>query len=106
MKFRRRRLSTPRDVYAWNRWKRAVFKRDHYRCIMCGRKRGQKPKCKFDPHHIIRKALRPDIMYEVDNGVTLCRRCHRQTFRKEESFAPRFTQHVSMLRASNPLEVG
>jgi hypothetical protein len=47
----------------------AVFVRDAYRCVMCN-DMGQ------DAHHIIERRLFPDGGYYLDNGATLCGRCH------------------------------
>lgn len=30
----------------------------------------------LDPHHIAERSLRPDLKYDVSNGITLCRRHH------------------------------
>ena len=84
----------------WRAWRRAVYARDRHICVMCRIPRHKNRYVKYDPHHIVRKALRPDLMYVVDNGVTLCRSCHRQTFRQEEIYAPRFVAYIAALRAS------
>lgn len=70
------RLREKRDA----RWSLAVRERDDYTCQICGR-RGCRPKTgksyKFDAHHLKTKGAHPKLRHVVDNGVTLCVRCHR-----------------------------
>lgn len=82
----------------WIAWRRAIYMRDRHICVMCRKHRSQNRAHKYDPHHIIRKALRPDLMYDIDNGVTLCRPCHKKTFRNEEAYAPQFMRYVQALK--------
>ena len=58
-------------------WRSAVFKRDNYTCQMCG-KRG----VKLNAHHKRSWAEYPDLRYSVDNGITLCERCHKDVHRR------------------------
>lgn len=88
------------NSYEWKRWKWAVFKRDNQTCVMCGKVRKRVREGEpFDPHHIIRKVDRPDLVFVVDNGVVLCRPCHRKTLNKETMFAAQFHAHVSFMNA-------
>ena len=72
-----------RSLAAWKDWRKAVFERDDYTCQMCG-KRG----VYLEPHHIWPKAKYPNRVFDVTNGITLCRDCHNLTKGKEESFIP------------------
>jgi hypothetical protein len=56
-------------------WRRNVVKRDNYTCKSCGLKHGtdENPLC---AHHIVRWADSVELRYELDNGITLCKRCH------------------------------
>lgn len=58
----------------WAEWRKAVYRRDNYTCVLCRtiRRKG----LKIEPHHILRKVDRPDLIFNVDNGVTLCHECH------------------------------
>ena len=56
----------------WREWRTKVFERDDYTCQMCN-ERG----LGLHPHHIRFKSDFPELIYEVDNGITLCVDCHR-----------------------------
>jgi hypothetical protein len=48
-------------------FRRAVFKRDGQRCVMCGRSA-----VKLDAHHIVDRHQAADGGYVLENGITLC----------------------------------
>lgn len=50
-------------------FREGVFKRDNHRCVVC-----YKPA--VDAHHVIERKLWDDGGYYLDNGVSLCERCH------------------------------
>lgn len=53
-------------------WKRAVLKRDRFTCQKCGISRQNN----MHAHHLRPYALHSDSRLDVDNGVTLCPKCH------------------------------
>lgn len=69
-------------------WRNAVFNRDNYVCQMCGYDKGG---C-LEAHHIIPlstiihsnnlvtidDAMQCDNLWNVDNGITLCKHCHNK----------------------------
>jgi hypothetical protein len=57
-------------------WRNAVFQRDNYHCIMCGKK----PKM-ANADHILPWAYFPDKRYDINNGRTLCLECHKKTYK-------------------------
>jgi len=67
----------------YRNWRKAVYARDHYRCILCLRHMRS-----FHAHHIKRFVDYPELRLNVDNGVTLCERCHRQVHMMEPEFEP------------------
>lgn len=55
-------------------WRRSVFKRDDYTCQLCGVVGGE-----LNADHIKPFALFPKLRFSVNNGRTLCRKCHTKT---------------------------
>lgn len=51
-------------------WRKAVFKRDNYTCQHCNEKKY------LHAHHIIEWAVDESKRFDVDNGLTLCVKCH------------------------------
>ena len=58
-------------------WRRDVFERDSYTCQYCGQIGG-----KLNAHHIKPYAYYPDLRTDLDNGITLCVKCHRAVHRR------------------------
>lgn len=63
-------LARPSD---FGKWARLIKKRDNYTCQKCQTK--QKP---LHAHHILRWANEPSARFDLNNGKTLCKKCHRQ----------------------------
>lgn len=64
---------TPRNKAIRNTlsgWARRVKMRDEYRCVQCGSAE------RLEADHIEPIALRPDLMFDLANGRTLCFKCH------------------------------
>jgi hypothetical protein len=63
-----------------HRWTRLVKESDGYKCIMCDHQ-GAKGDGVMEAHHVVPKALHPELATEVFNGVTLCKPCHKDIHR-------------------------
>lgn len=63
-----------RKRFEYVNWRNAVYERDDYTCQCCGA-RGYK----LNAHHINQFADYPELRYDVDNGITLCTKCHDST---------------------------
>ena len=71
------KTSTARKIRSskeYMEWRKAVFIRDNYTCVLCG-KRG----CVLNADHIKKFADYPELRLNIDNGRTLCVNCHRAT---------------------------
>lgn len=62
------------NTLEYSEWRRKVFKRDNYTCQECN-----KTKCYIEAHHIKAKSKHPELIFDVDNGLTLCKKCHKLT---------------------------
>lgn len=54
-------------------WRMAVFTRDNFTCQKCGGSNG----FKLNAHHIQNYAQYPEQRIVLENGITLCLKCHR-----------------------------
>lgn len=61
------------------RWREAVFERDNFTCVFCGRKRKVGDRVVLHADHIKSFAKYPELRLVVENGRTLCRECHLKT---------------------------
>lgn len=52
-------------------WRKAVYARDGYECVACGKHGGD-----LNAHHLESYDDNPKLRFSVDNGVTLCPSCH------------------------------
>jgi 5-methylcytosine-specific restriction endonuclease McrA len=58
----------------YKEWRKKVFERDNYICQHCGNHTRD-----LEPHHIKEQCNYPGLIYDVDNGITLCHECHKKT---------------------------
>jgi len=86
---RRRPRGNFKRVISWRKWRRSVFNRDNYKCILCGEWRR-----KIAPHHILPKRDFPKLKYTVANGATLCWKCHAKTILKEYKYVVRIVKKL------------
>ena len=57
----------------WKNWRIRIFTRDNFICRECGSKK------KIEPHHIKEFSIYIELRFDVNNGLTLCNECHKQT---------------------------
>jgi len=61
----------------YKKWRTSVFERDHFLCVCCD----QHPTY-LEAHHLVNWNTNIDERYNVNNGVTLCRKCHTNFHRE------------------------
>lgn len=73
-----------RDTTQYYEWRKAVLDRDNRTCQHCHITEDQLPKVghvvetNMHTHHIKSWKEFPDLRYVVENGITLCCKCHRE----------------------------
>jgi 5-methylcytosine-specific restriction endonuclease McrA len=55
---------------SYDDWRLSVFKRDRFCCRYCGKKSN------IVAHHLYSYAIHVVLRTVIDNGVTLCTKCH------------------------------
>ena len=64
-------------------WRNEVYKRDNWTCRIC------KKKCKerdIVAHHLQLFSEFPELRFDIDNGITLCRSCHFREHSKNKKY--------------------
>lgn len=62
------------------RWRKKILERDKYHCRICHASR------KLEVHHIHPFGKYPEKRWDLNNGVTLCKDCHRNLRNKEGEY--------------------
>ena len=62
------------------RWRTEVFERDKYTCAICGQVGGE-----LNAHHIRPFKDYPELRLSLNNGVTLCKECHKRVHKEKDS---------------------
>lgn len=58
-----------------NTWKKKVKERDNYTCQKCGAALDPR---RADAHHLLPQWFMPERAFDENNGITLCKKCHKQ----------------------------
>lgn len=62
-----------RQSQKFKKWRKAVFERDDYTCLICGDRGGE-----LHPHHIYEFSKYLELRFDIENGATLCVYCHKE----------------------------
>lgn len=65
-----------RNSFNYEMWRKAIFRRDFYTCMICAEVGG-----KLHAHHIKPFSTHPELRLDMKNGITLCENCHKQVHR-------------------------
>lgn len=63
-----------RESFEYEEWRKVVFERDNYTCQHCKQVGGY-----LEADHIKPFAYFPELRFEIKNGRTLCKPCHKRT---------------------------
>ena len=61
-----------RDSEEYKIWRIMVYKRDNFKCQSCGKVGNN-----LEAHHIKPISLHPELIFSLENGITLCEDCHK-----------------------------
>lgn len=78
----------------YNTWRKSVYQRDNWTCKHCDIKQKHPV-----AHHIKTFKDYPDLRFELDNGITLCRSCHKKVH-SEIGVKTRFSRNEEIINPS------
>ncbi len=92
----------------WVRWRKIIFERDDYTCQMCGGRCGTgfDGTVFLEPHHIfpVKWLIKNNFLKHIfnpNNGITLCRKCHMTTIRRKRICAKSKVERAVRLLMTN-----
>ena len=68
-----------RNSEEYKKWRLSVFERDKYTCKMCGFVSKKGKYIPIHAHHIKSFSKYPELRFDIENGITLCKECHKKT---------------------------
>lgn len=71
-------------------WVKTILSRDNYECQMCG-EGGY-----LEAHHIKRFCDFPELRFEINNGISLCKKCHKYIQAKEHEWESYFNFNLEV----------
>lgn len=95
-----------RSFEVYKAWRKSIYKRDNYTCQVCGAKND------LQCHHLESYAANEEIRTATNNGITLCKKCHKEfhnTFGRKNNNAEQFKSFAlskkSKVIIPNPYQV-
>lgn len=71
----------------FKKWRLSVFKRDNWTCQKCKKRSTKNNYLRIEAHHIKPFAVFPEFRLLIDNGRTLCKKCHSKEPKGTEIFS-------------------
>lgn len=68
-----------RNSKEYKEWRTSVFERDNYTCVECGYRSEKGKYIQIQAHHIKSFSKYPELRFEINNAITLCKECHKKT---------------------------
>lgn len=65
-----------RTSQQYKEWRQKVFERDNWTCQKCDKRSKENQYIVIHAHHKKPFAVFPEIRFDIDNGETLCKKCH------------------------------
>jgi len=72
-----------RKSIEYRRWRLAVFVRDNWTCQKCKSRNGNGAEVYLEAHHKKPYTKYPKLRFDVNNGLTLCKSCHKDENKKQ-----------------------
>lgn len=69
-----------RNSSEYKEWRIKVYQKDNYQCQMCGNKD------ELNAHHIYAFKYYPELRFDINNGLTLCKKCHNKLHSEQGQF--------------------
>ena len=90
------RMQAIRNSDAYKNWRDAVYLRDNWTCMDCAARSTSGAAVELNAHHInpIKDNKNTLLIFDVDNGITLCVGCHNKTKGHEEDFIEQYATMV------------
>lgn len=82
------------DNPLYKEWRMSVWKRDNFKCRLAD----DKCKGRLEAHHILNYKDYPELRYQTNNGIALCRHHHPLGREEEKRLEPLFMELVSVSR--------
>ncbi len=76
----KRKQNVYKGTDEYRQWEKSVYKRDNYTCVKCGAVKGD-ANIRLVVHHLDSYTDFPDKRIDIDNGITLCNKCHGTRFK-------------------------
>jgi len=65
-----------RSSNKYKEWRESVFERDNWTCQKCGARSKKDCYIRIEAHHLKPFSTFPELRFKIDNGLTLCKKCH------------------------------